>query len=185
MSRIGKKLISIPKEVQLQIQERAMQVKGPKGVVHFPIPVGCSVQKHDDSTLLVGLVEDGSTGASKALHGLTRALLSNVIVGVTEGFTKVLELVGVGYRASVQGKKLVLSLGFSLPKEYILPEGITAQVTGTQIVISGINKQQVGQVASEIRSIRMPEPYKGKGVKYLNEVIRRKAGKAMGATGSS
>ena len=181
MSRIGKKLISIPQGVELKIQDNAIEVKGPKGVVHFPLPSGFRIQKSEEKTLLV----ECEASSNKAVHGLTRALLSNVIKGVAEGFSKSLELVGVGYRASVQGKKLTLSLGFSQPKEYTLPSGIEAKVVASQIIISGINKQQVGQVASEIRSIRLPEPYKGKGVKYVGEVIRRKAGKAMGASSSS
>ena len=179
MSRIGKKTIIIPDGVSVSLAEghSRVEIKGPKGVLPFTCPKGCTV-KQGDKTLNIVL----SPGTDNALYGLSRALLANIISGVTEGFSKELEFVGVGYKAQVQGNKLILSLGCSHPVEYLLPKGISAQVNANKLLISGADKQQVGQVSAEIRAIRPPEPYKGKGVKYVYEVIRRKAGKTMGAT---
>lgn len=177
MSRIGKKPIALPPGVTVTISAGRVQAKGPKGELHLVIPHGCEVQQKEN---ILSVID--KKGNNNALFGLARALLNNVIQGVSEGFKKELELVGIGYRAQVQGKKLVLSLGFSNPAEYHLPDGIEAKVAGSQnlITISGADKQKVGQTAAEIRKIRPPEPYQGKGVKYAQEVIRRKAGKAMG-----
>ena len=177
MSRVGKKPIVVPQGVTVTLSTGKVQAKGPKGELHLVIPQGCEVVQKENTLSVIDKREN-----NKALFGLARALLNNVIKGVSEGFQKQLELVGIGYRAQVQGKKLVLSLGFSNPVEYHLPDGIDAKVAGAQnlITISGADKQKVGQTAAEIRKLRPPEPYQGKGVKYLQEVIRRKAGKAMG-----
>ncbi|MBI2608272.1 MAG: 50S ribosomal protein L6 [Deltaproteobacteria bacterium] len=175
MSRIGKQPVLIPDGVSVTLLQGKVQAKGPKGTLDFNIPQGCEVKQEEKKLVVVNSASD------KAKYGLTRALLFNVIQGVKEGFTKELELVGVGYRGKVEGRKLVLTLGYSNPLDYLLPEGIEVKVVVNKIIISGIDKQKVGQVASEIRGLRLPEPYKGKGVKYVDEVIRRKAGKAMGA----
>src|SRR3989338_5809965 len=177
MSRIGKKTISLTQGVTVTISVGKVKAKGPKGELELVMPRGCEVVQKDNVLSVVDKKEN-----NKAFFGLARALLNNVILGVSEGFKKELELVGIGYRAQVQGKKLVLTLGFSNPVEYHLPDGIEAKVAGAQnlITISGADKQKVGQTAAEIRKLRPPEPYQGKGVKYLQEVIRRKAGKAMG-----
>jgi len=177
MSRIGKKPIELPPGVTVTLSAGKAQARGPKGELHLSIPPDCEVVQ-TEKTLTVTLKKEGSP----AIFGLTRALLNNIIKGVSEGFKKELELVGIGYRAQVQGKKIVLSLGFSNPVEYLLPDGVEAKVAGNQnlITLSGADKQKVGQTAAEIRKIRPPEPYQGKGVKYLKEAIRRKAGKAMG-----
>ena len=177
MSRIGKSPIAVPSGVDVTIADGAITVKGPKGTLSRSIPGQISVRK-DEATLLVERPNDERD--SRALHGLTRTLVANMVQGVTGGFVKELDIVGVGYRAEAQGpNKLRLSLGFSHPVMVDAPEGITFEVPQpTRIIVKGIDKETVGQVAANIRSIRKPEPYKGKGVRYLDERIIRKAGKA-------
>ena len=176
MSRIGKAPIAVPSGVDVTIAGRTVTVKGPKGTLAREIPGEITVRK-EDSTLFVERPNDERT--NRALHGLSRSLVNNMVIGVTEGFTKELEIVGVGYRAEAQGANLRLALGFSHPVVVPAPEGITFEIpVQTRIIVKGIDKEIVGQVAANIRSIRKPEPYKGKGVRYLNERILRKAGKS-------
>lgn len=182
MSRIGKKLIMIPDAVMVNIANQDITVKGPRGElslnVHHKIKV-----KFDAKEIHVERI--GNDKLARSLHGLTRTLIMNMIDGVTKGFEKKLELVGVGYRASIQGSKLTLLVGYSHPVIVEAPAGITFQVQKNIITISGINKEQVGETAAIIRKVRKPEPYKGKGIKYVNEIIRRKPGKtAKAATGA-
>ncbi|CAB4589825.1 unannotated protein [freshwater metagenome] len=175
MSRIGKAPIAVPSGVDVTIAGRTVTVKGPKGTLAREIPGEITVRK-EESTLFVERPNDERT--NRALHGLSRSLVNNMVIGVTEGFTKELEIVGVGYRAEAQGANLRLALGFSHPVVVPAPEGITFEIpVQTRIIVKGIDKEIVGQVAANIRSIRKPEPYKGKGVRYLNERILRKAGK--------
>jgi large subunit ribosomal protein L6 len=177
MSRIGRSPISLPAGVDVTVADRHIAVKGPKGVLERELPPDIVVRQ-EDSTLHVERPDDERR--HRALHGLTRSLVNNMIVGVTEGFRKELEIVGVGYRATAQGpNRLDMALGFSHSVPVQAPEGITFEVpTPTRIVVIGNDKQAVGQVAADIRAIRKPEPYKGKGVRYAGEVVRRKAGKA-------
>jgi large subunit ribosomal protein L6 len=177
MSRIGQAPITIPSGVDVTISGRDITVKGPRGQLSRRLPPDISVRQ-DDGQLLVTRPDDER--AHRALHGLTRSLVNNMVVGVTDGFRKQLEIVGVGYRAEAQGPDAIrLALGFSHPVNVRAPEGISFEVpVPTQIVVSGIDKEVVGQVAAEIRSIRKPEPYKGKGVRYQGERVLRKAGKA-------
>ena len=151
-----------------------MTVKGPKGTLERELPVEMSIEEKDGQ-IIVSRPND--LKKMKSLHGLTRTLIHNMVVGVSEGYTKTLEVNGVGYRAAKQGNKLVLSLGYSHPVEMIDPEGLSSAVDGNKIIVSGISKEKVGQYAAEIRDKRRPEPYKGKGIKYADEVIRRKVGK--------
>jgi large subunit ribosomal protein L6 len=177
MSRIGKNPITVPSGVDVAVEGRTITVKGPKGTLSRAIPGEISVRQ-DDGVLVVERPDDARE--NRALHGLTRSLVNNMVVGVTDGFTKQLDIVGVGYRAEAQGPNgIKLALGFSHPVNVKAPDGITFEVpTATQIVVSGIDKEVVGQVAANIRSIRKPEPYKGKGVRYAGERVLRKAGKA-------
>ena len=177
MSRIGKSPIAVPSGVDVTIANGAITVKGPKGTLSRAIPGEISVRK-DETNLLVERPNDERE--NRSLHGLTRTLVANMVQGVTGGFVKELDIVGVGYRAESQGpNKLRLSLGFSHPVMVDAPEGVTFEVPQpTRIIVKGIDKETVGQVAANIRSIRKPEPYKGKGVRYLDERIIRKAGKA-------
>ena len=150
-------------------------VKGPKGTITKGLPSVCDIKQNGD---VINVSRRSDARLHRQMHGLTRALLNNMIVGVTEGFSKELEIVGVGFRAELKGKELVLSLGFSHPILFPVPEGLTIEVTGqNKIKVSGIEKDKVGQAAADIRGFRPPEPYKGKGVKYVDETIRRKAGK--------
>ena len=176
MSRIGKSPISIPSGVEVNVANGAVSVKGPKGTLSRDIP-GAIIVRKEENTVLVERPDDSRE--NRALHGLTRTLVSNMVVGVTEGFVKELDIVGVGYRAEAQGANaLKLALGFSHPVVVKAPEGVTFEVPQpTRIIVKGINKEVVGQVAANIRSIRKPEPYKGKGVRYLDERVMRKAGK--------
>ena len=177
MSRIGQAPITIPSGVDVTIEGRMVKVKGPKGELTRTVPSTISVQQVDGQ-LLVARPDDERD--NRALHGLTRSLVNNMVVGVTDGFRKNLEIVGVGYRAESQGPDAIrLALGFSHPVHVKAPDGITFEVpAATQIVVNGIDKEVVGQVAADIRSIRKPEPYKGKGVRYQGERVLRKAGKA-------
>ncbi len=182
MSRVGKKPIVIVKGVDVKVHERQVVVKGPKGQLTRTLPEGIDLVLEGGSILVQPVASDVDRGA---LHGLVRNLVANMVKGVTEGFTKDLELVGVGYRAEVKGRILQLALGFSHPVLFPIPEGLEMKVANqNRITISGANRELLGQTAAEIRDIRPPEPYQGKGVRYLGEVIRRKVGKAAaGATG--
>lgn len=176
MSRIGKAPITVPSGVEVEIQGRQVAVKGPKGELDIEVPVDITVRQDGDE-ILVERSDDERR--NRALHGLTRSLVNNMVLGVSEGFSKELEIVGVGYRAAAKGSALELQLGFSHPVNVEAPDGITFDVPEpTRIIVSGIDKQVVGQVAADIRSYRKPEPYKGKGVRYLGEHVARKAGKA-------
>ncbi len=178
MSRIGRKPISLPAGVEVKVDGNVVTVKGPKGQLTQAIPEDISVIL-EDGVLRVERPSDAKK--HRALHGLSRALLANMVTGVVSGFEKKMEMVGVGYRAQMQGKKLVVNVGFSHPVEVEAPAGIEFEVPApTKITVKGIDKQLVGNTAAHIRAIREPEPYKGKGIKYENEVIRRKAGKAGG-----
>ena len=175
MSRIGKSPITVPNGVEVSIAGRTISVKGPKGNLSREIPGEIIVRKEENS-LLVERPNDERN--NRALHGLTRTLVNNMVVGVTDGFTKELEIVGVGYRAEAQGQNLRLALGFSHPVIVEAPAGISFEIPAqTRVIVKGIDKELVGQVAANIRSIRKPEPYKGKGVRYAGERILRKAGK--------
>ena len=176
MSRIGRMPIAIPAGVTVTIAENnKVTVKGPKGTLERVLPAEMSI-KEEDGQIIVTRPSD--LKKMKSLHGLTRTLINNMIVGVTAGYEKKLEINGVGYRAQKQGKKLVLSLGYSLPVEMEDPEGLESTMEGQNVIIvKGIDKEKVGQYAAEIRDKRRPEPYKGKGIKYADEVIRRKVGK--------
>ena len=177
MSRIGKAPITVPSGVDVAISGSHVTVKGPKGSLERTVPSNITVRQ-DGDTLVVERPNDERQ--NRALHGLVRSLVNNMVVGVTEGFRKELEIVGVGYRATAQGPgALTLALGFSHPVNVKAPEGITFEVPSpTRIVVNGIDKEAVGQVAADIRAWRKPEPYKGKGVRYLGEHVQRKAGKA-------
>lgn len=178
MSRIGKQAVTIPSGVTItQGADGAILVKGPKGELSYTPPAVVSIEMTEDK-LMVKRSED--TKQARAFHGLVRTLLRNMVLGVTEGFTKRLEVNGVGYRAQVQGNKIMLSLGYSHPIEHTIPDGIKVEMDPDKknvIIVTGIDKQLVGQVAADIREYRKPEPYKGKGIKYETEHIRRKAGK--------
>jgi large subunit ribosomal protein L6 len=181
MSRVGRKAIPIPKDVKVQIESTSLQVQGPKGKLTTPVPPGISFKLENGE---LSAARSNDERQQRAFHGLARALANNAVKGVTEGFSKELDIVGVGYKAQVEGKKLVLSLGFSHPVDYAIPEGIKIAVDKqTRVVVSGIDRQQVGQVAAEIRGLRRPDPYKQKGIRYVGEVLKKKAGKA-GATGT-
>jgi large subunit ribosomal protein L6 len=179
MSRIGNKPIPLPKGVEVKQDGNAVTVKGPKGSLITPIVPGIGVKIEGN---VVSFTRNDNEGKTRAIHGLMRALVANNVTGVTEGFKKELDIVGVGYRAEVKGKEVVFQLGYSHPVRFPIPKGIDINVDGKtgHIVVTGIDKQQVGQTAAEIRSLREPDPYKGKGIKYSDEIIRRKAGKAAG-----
>ncbi len=175
MSRIGKKIIQLPKGVKVTVEGSIATVEGPKGKINCPVPAHISFDIQAETIQINRANEDAQT---KAYHGLTRALVQNAITGVTEGFKKDLDIVGVGYKAAMDGKKLRLDLGYSHPIFYEIPQGIQVAVEKlTHVTVSGSDRQLVGQVAADIRKYRKPEPYKGKGVMYTGEVIRRKAGK--------
>ncbi len=175
MSRIGRMPIPVPDGVTVEIKEgNFVTVKGPKGSLERALPAEMILEQKDGE-ILVSRPNDQKK--MKSLHGLTRTLLANMVIGVHTGYTKVLEVNGVGYRAAKQGKKLVLNLGYSHPVEMEDPDGVETTVEGNKITVSGISKEKVGQYAAEIRGKRAPEPYKGKGIKYSDEVIRRKVGK--------
>ncbi len=176
MSRIGKLPIPVPASVKVDLDGHHVKVEGPKGRLERTLPDQIAIRA-DDGFLICERPTDGRE--HRSLHGLTRTLLANMVIGVSAGYTKQLELVGVGYRVQKQGDELVLSLGYSHPIRFTSPPGITIDVADpTHFSVSGISKEDVGQVAAVIRKMRPPEPYKGKGVKYAGEVIRRKAGKA-------
>ena len=182
MSRIGNKLITIPSGVTIDVKEgNEVTVKGPKGSLTRKFSPLMEIK---EDAGVVTVVRPNDEKHTKQLHGTTRALLNNMVVGVSEGYVKELELVGIGFRANIQGKKLSMQVGYSHPSELEVPEGLTVECTSqTDIKVSGIDKQQVGEFAANIRAVRKPEPYKGKGIRYKGEHIRRKEGKTAGAKG--
>ena len=175
MSRVGKKPVALPTGVTATVQGQSVSVKGAKGTLSFVVPEDCDVALNDNE---VSVKPRSETKRAQAMWGMSRAMISNLVTGVSAGFERKLEITGVGYKATVQGKRLVLSLGYSHDVDFPIPEGITIVATRpTELIITGIDKREVGQVASEIRAFRPPEPYKGKGVKYAGEFIFRKEGK--------
>lgn len=179
MSRIGKLPIEIPSGVTVDIKDGVVTVKGPKGELSENIHPNIKVEIKDNEIICI---REGEDKLSRSLHGLSRNLINNMIIGVTKGFEKKLEIIGVGYRAQPSGNKVSLSLGFSHPIEYKAPEGIKFELDPEKkniLIVSGINKQIVGEVAAKVRSYRKPEPYKGKGIRYIDEYVARKAGKAV------
>jgi large subunit ribosomal protein L6 len=177
MSRIGKKPVTIPEGVNIKVDGNLITVKGPKGELAWSFVPSMKVSVKDGNLFVE---RPADTKQLMALHGLTRNVISNMVAGVSNGYQKILEIQGVGYKAQVQGKKIILSLGYSHPVEFVLPEGISAAVDSkqTQITLNGIDKQLIGQVAANIKSLKLPDPYKGKGVRYSGEMIKLKAGKA-------
>lgn len=180
MSRIGKTPVELPEGASLEVSGGKVIVTGPKGTLTKELPREIGVEVKDSWVKVIPKADNKKT---RALHGTLRALIANMIKGVTEGWIKVLELVGTGYRAELEGDTLVLSLGYSHPVKFNKPEGIEFKVEKTRVEVSGIDKELVGQIAADIRAARPPEPYKGKGIKYKDEVIRRKPGKAAKAQG--
>lgn len=179
MSRVGKQPIKLPTGVKVEVKDAIIKVEGPKGKLSYNIPEGVAVKVEAGA---IAVTNAGTAPKGAALHGLARTLIHNMVVGVSQAFTRELEVVGVGYRAQTKGNILNLTLGYSHPVDYKLPEGIQAKVDGnTKITISGADKMLVGLVAAKIRSFKEPEPYQGKGIRYSNEVIVRKQGKAAGA----
>ncbi|MFH0913236.1 MAG: 50S ribosomal protein L6 [Candidatus Omnitrophota bacterium] len=175
MSRIGKKPVTIPKEAKIEIKDGQVYIEGPKGKLAQSLSPRISLEIKDGQVFFKR-VSDIKT--DKALHGLYRALIANMFKGVTEGYSKELEIIGVGFRAQVQSNNLNMQLGFSHPVNFLIPEGIKIETPKqTQIIVSGIDKEKVGKVASEIRAIRPPEPYKGKGIRYADEYVKKKIGK--------
>jgi large subunit ribosomal protein L6 len=181
MSRVGRKVIVVPAGVKVEVGERALEVQGPKGKLSTPVPPGIKFALEGQK---LSCLRSNDEQRLRAFHGMARALAQNAIKGVTEGFSKDLDIVGVGYRAALEGNKVVFALGFSHPIEFKVPDGIKVAVEKqTHLTISGIDRQKVGQVAAEIRDLRRPDPYKQKGIRYVGEVLKKKAGKA-GATGA-
>ncbi|HEU5007885.1 MAG TPA: 50S ribosomal protein L6 [Jatrophihabitantaceae bacterium] len=177
MSRIGKLPVPIPSGVDVTIDGQSVVVKGPKGTLSHTVAEPITVARQDDGTIAV--VRPDDERESKSLHGLSRTLIANMVTGVTEGYAKTLEIVGTGYRVTAKGSDLEFALGFSHPVPVPAPDGISFRVESpTRFVVEGIDKQKVGEVAANIRKLRKPDPYKGKGVRYQGEVVRRKAGKA-------
>jgi|SRR3989344_1795968 len=183
MSRIGKLPIAIPENVTVVIDGSVVRVKGPKGELSQTFPSSVTIGYNDNEKQLEVTISHPEEKKDRAFWGLSRALAANMVQGVTEGFSKQLEINGVGYRAQIEGNKLVLSVGFSHPVVMIPPQGIDVKVEKNIISISGIDKQQVGEFAANVRKVRKPEPYKGKGIKYSDEIIRRKAGKQVKSGG--
>lgn len=183
MSRIGKLPIALPDGVKVSLEDGAVRVEGPKGKLKAELPNGIEVQM---AGKVLKVVRGNDERTLRALHGLARKLLANMVEGVSRGFSRVLEINGVGYRAEVKGSELHLALGFSHPVVVALPQGVTASVERqTIITLNSADKQILGEVAAKLRGLKPPEPYKGKGIKYQQEVIKRKAGKAVGAAGSA
>jgi large subunit ribosomal protein L6 len=181
MSRVGLKPINVPSGVTVDLDLPSVTVKGPKGTLTQALPPACDVKMEGN---LVYVTRPQETRTHRSLHGLTRTLLSNMIEGVSKGFSQELEIVGVGYKAEAKGKALVLTIGFSHPINYAIPDGIAIETPEpTRVKVLGIDKQKVGQVAADIRAFRPPEPYKGKGIKYVKEQIQRKAGKTAASGG--
>lgn len=175
MSRVGNKPIAIPAGVEITVDDSRFNVKGPKGALSCEIPASIN---HTIENGMVAFSRRNNKPQERAYHGLARALVNNMVVGVTEGFVKSLELSGTGYKWESTGKEIVLNMGYSHPVRLPVPEGITVEISGIRCTVSGIDKQAVGFMAAQIRRVKPPEPYKGKGIKYAGEIIRRKAGKA-------
>jgi len=175
MSRIGKAPIPLPSSVKVEIEGRHVSITGPKGTLQREVVPEVRLHLREGQLLVT---RPNDQPRERAMHGLTRALLANMVVGVSDGFSKTLELVGVGYRAQMQGSNLVLALGFSHPVEVVPPDGISFVVEGPRVTVAGIDREAVGQVAADIRKLRPPEPYLGKGIRYQGEYVRRKAGKS-------
>jgi len=194
MSRLGKKPIPVPDDVKVAISNGAVEIKGSKGSLRQEIPQGIAVT-HDQNGGMINVARQSDERSVRALHGLVRSLVNNMVIGVSKGFEKELEVIGIGYAASLKGKELVLSVGFSspvkvpIPQELTVPEPKTSSVAipgigsvpVTTVTVTGIDKQKVGQFAATVRAVRPPEPYKGKGIRYKGEEVHRKAGKAMAA----
>jgi large subunit ribosomal protein L6 len=179
MSRIGKKPISIPQGVKVQVEGALVRAEGPKGKLAQPVPPGLSAAIENNHLVIS---RSGDDRRVRALHGLARALVANMVAGVKEGFERKLEIVGIGYRAQLQGRNIQLALGYSHPVIFPLPEGITAEIDKqVSITLRGADKALLGETAAKLRGLRKPDPYKGKGIKYAGEVIRRKVGKKAGA----
>lgn len=181
MSRIGNKVIAIPSGATIQIETSVVKVKGPKGALDVPLPRGIRFEKQDGS-----LVAQRDGDADAALHGLLRSLVANAVRGVTDGFERHLDIVGIGYRAEVKGDTAVFTLGYSHPIEFPIPKGLSVSVEKqTHVVIRGADRQRVGQLAADIRQLRPPDPYKNKGVRYTGERLKKKAGKAAAGSGAA
>lgn len=182
MSKIGKKPITIPENVKIKLEDRVLSIEGPRGHLSLSIPMEIKAELSDKSLIFSN---SGSSKRSSAMWGTTRALAENAIKGVSSGFEKILEIEGIGFRAQKDGRDLILSLGFSHPVKFPPPEGIEISVEKNKIIVSGIDKALVGGIAAQIRALKKPEPYKGKGIRYQGEIIRRKAGKKVaGAAGA-
>jgi len=180
MSRIGKKPLAIPKDVKVEVRDSSIYIEGPKGKLSRTLSNRISIELKDNQ---IFLKRSSDTKTDKSLHGLYRALLANMFKGVTEGYVKELEIIGVGFKAQLQGNKLNMQLGFSHPVNFSVPEGIKIETPKpTQIVVRGIDKEKVGEVAAQIRSVYPPEPYKGKGIRYVGEYVKKKVGKAQATT---
>ncbi len=182
MSRIGKQPISIPSDATITVDDARVTVKGPKGELTVPVPEGLAASVEGKNIVVTRQREDRTI---RAIHGYVRSVLNNAVTGVTKLWTKELELAGVGYRAAMNGQALVLTVGFSHPVTITPPTGITLSVVEGKVIVSGIDKRLVGEVAAQVRTVKKPEPYKGKGIKYVGERIRRKAGKAAKAVGGA
>jgi large subunit ribosomal protein L6 len=181
MSRIGKKLVEVPPGVAVSVEGSAMVVKGPKGTLRVPLPKGITLEKQDGRLSLRRADDEHA-----ALHGLARSLLANAVQGVAKGFEKHLDIVGIGYRAELKGRVVQFTLGYSHPIDFQIPEGISVAIEKqTHLVVNGADKQQVGEVAAEMRALRPPDPYKNKGVRYTGERLRKKVGKAVAAAGAA
>jgi len=181
MSRIGNKIVEVPPGVAVSVEGSAMVVKGPKGTLRVPLPKGITLEKQDGRLSLRR--EDDEYAA---LHGLARSLLANAVQGVAKGFEKHLDIVGIGYRAELKGRVVQFTLGYSHPIDFQLPEGISVAIEKqTHLVVNGANKQQVGEVAAEMRALRPPDPYKNKGIRYTGERLKKKVGKAVAAAGAT
>ena len=175
MSRIGNKPVVIPAGVTVDLKDNTVTVKGPKGELSYTFNQNITLVQNEGEVVFT---RPDDTKENKTIHGTTRAVFNNMVVGVTEGFQRELELIGVGYRAQLQGKKLVLNVGYSHPVEFTPEEGIEIEVpSNTKVIVKGYDKQKVGELAANIRGVRPPEPYKGKGIRYVNEFVRRKEGK--------
>ncbi len=181
MSRIGRKPIEVPKGVQVSITKDTVSVKGPKGSLNLARHEAIEIkQAQEEGKDVLVFERTGNLGKERAAHGLMRALVNNMLTGVTKGFEKTLEINGVGYKAEIKGQKITLSLGYSHPIEYVLPEGVAAKTEKNLLILSSIDREKLGGAAAKIRGYRPPEPYKGKGIKYSTETIVRKAGKTAG-----
>ncbi len=180
MSRIGNKVIELPGEAMIDITPQVVSVKGPKGTLEVPLPSGITIKRQDGR-----LLTERNDGADPALHGLIRSLVANAVRGVTQGFEKHLDIVGIGYRAELKGDKVVLNLGFSHPVEFPIPSGLSISVEKqTHLIVRGADRQRVGQAAADLRGLRPPDPYKNKGVRYTDERLKKKAGKTAAGAGA-